>query len=191
MALQTSGAISLNDIQGEFGSSNPISINEYYRGGANVPNTSVNNSIPTSGTIAFSNFYGGASASVDNNVSFTMQEYTIGSGKIAFQYRGANSSMSDGSLTTNNLNSYTITDIAKVFPDPSNIFGMAVTFSGTGNGYNAYTTGLVRGLSWSGGSASFNTPSSGNNTLNIPAVTSLNNLLQNNLGNSVTMTFTY
>ena len=191
MALQSSGAISLNDIQGEFGSSNPIGINEFYRGGANVPNTSVNSSIPTSGTIAFSNFYGGASASPDNNVSFTMQEYTISSGKVTFGYRGANSSMSDGSLTTNNLNSYTITDIAKVFPDPSNIFGMSITFSNTGDGYNAYTTGLVRGMSWSGGSASFNNPATGSTTLTLPATTSLNTFLTNNLGNSVTMTFTY
>jgi len=40
MALQTSGAISLSDLQSEFGGSNPISINEYYRGGTYVPSTS-------------------------------------------------------------------------------------------------------------------------------------------------------
>ena len=51
MALQTSGAISLNDIAGEFGGSVPHSITEYYRGGGLVPNSSANNSIPTSGTI--------------------------------------------------------------------------------------------------------------------------------------------
>ncbi len=62
MALQTSGAISLANIQSEFGGSNPISINEYYRGGANVPNSTANNNIPTSGTISLSNFYGGVSA---------------------------------------------------------------------------------------------------------------------------------
>jgi hypothetical protein len=33
MALQTSGAISLNDVQTEFGGSNPISISEYYGAG--------------------------------------------------------------------------------------------------------------------------------------------------------------
>ena len=51
MPLQSSGAISLNDVQTEFGGSNPIEINEYYRGGSNVPDTSANSLIPTSGTI--------------------------------------------------------------------------------------------------------------------------------------------
>lgn len=39
MALQTSGAISLSQVQSEFGGGNPISMSEYYRGGANVPTT--------------------------------------------------------------------------------------------------------------------------------------------------------
>ena len=40
MTLQTSGAISLSQVQAEYGGSNPISMSEYYRGGANVPTTS-------------------------------------------------------------------------------------------------------------------------------------------------------
>ena len=39
MALQTSGAISLSNLQTEFGGSNPISISEYYLGGGLVPPT--------------------------------------------------------------------------------------------------------------------------------------------------------
>ena len=62
MALQTSGTMSLDDIQDEFGGSNPIAINEYYKGGTNVPNTTANSSIPTSGEIAFDDFYGGNDA---------------------------------------------------------------------------------------------------------------------------------
>ncbi len=60
MALQTSGTMSLDDIQDEFGGSNPIAINEYYKGGTNVPSTSTNSSIPTSGEISFDDFYGGS-----------------------------------------------------------------------------------------------------------------------------------
>jgi len=52
MALQTSGAISLWDVQGEFGGSSPIGINEYY--GADT-------GVPSSGTISLSNFYGKSS----------------------------------------------------------------------------------------------------------------------------------
>lgn len=49
MVLQSSGAISLNDIQNEFGGSNPIGINEYY---------SAASGIPGSGLISFNQFYG-------------------------------------------------------------------------------------------------------------------------------------
>ena len=37
--MQSSGAISLSNIQSEFGGSNPISISEYIRGGSLVPDT--------------------------------------------------------------------------------------------------------------------------------------------------------
>ena len=57
MALPSSGAISLGDIQTEFGGTNPISMSEYYRGGSFV--TDNNTDVPTSGTIAFDDFYGG------------------------------------------------------------------------------------------------------------------------------------
>ena len=56
MALQSSGLIRLSQIQTEFGGSNPISLSEYYRGGAYV--TANNTSVPTSSTITLSNFYG-------------------------------------------------------------------------------------------------------------------------------------
>ena len=60
MPLQTSGAISLSDIQGEFGGSNPISISEYVRGGSYVPDTDANSTIGTmTQNIALSHFYGG------------------------------------------------------------------------------------------------------------------------------------
>ncbi len=51
MTLQSSGAISLGDIQTEFGGSNPIGINEYYGAASGVP---------ASGTISIADFYGKA-----------------------------------------------------------------------------------------------------------------------------------
>ena len=47
MALQTSGSISLGDLQDEFGGLNPIRITEYYRGGAYVPSTRTTTSSST------------------------------------------------------------------------------------------------------------------------------------------------
>ena len=58
MAIPASGAVSLTTIQTEYGGSNPISLNEYYRGGALVPNSTSTASIPTSGVISVANFQG-------------------------------------------------------------------------------------------------------------------------------------
>ena len=62
MALPSSGTLSINDIVGEFGGSAPHSLSEYYRGGGLVPNIAANSSVPTSGTISISNFYGAQNA---------------------------------------------------------------------------------------------------------------------------------
>jgi hypothetical protein len=61
MAIQSSGRISINDIVGEFGGTAPHSLSEYYRGGARVPNITLNNNIPTTGSISLSDFYGATS----------------------------------------------------------------------------------------------------------------------------------
>ena len=58
MALQSSGAISLEDIQNEFGGSNPIGINEYFRNGGLVADTPTNSPIPTGFPISLEDFYG-------------------------------------------------------------------------------------------------------------------------------------
>jgi hypothetical protein len=53
MALQSSGAIKLSEIQTEFGGSNPISLSEYYAADVGVP---------ASGEISIADFYGTSSA---------------------------------------------------------------------------------------------------------------------------------
>lgn len=60
MALQTSGEISLANIQTEFGGSNPISMSEYYRGGSHVYGNNPN--VPSAGLISMGDFYGGVGA---------------------------------------------------------------------------------------------------------------------------------
>lgn len=52
MTLQSSGPISLANVQTEFGGSNPISLSEYYGAASGIP---------SSGTISLSNFYGKSS----------------------------------------------------------------------------------------------------------------------------------
>jgi hypothetical protein len=56
MALQSSGAISLANLQSEYGGANPISISEYYRNGPYVPN-----SITTGTTVTEGPFYNSGS----------------------------------------------------------------------------------------------------------------------------------
>jgi hypothetical protein len=56
MALQSSGAISINDIVTEFGGTAPHSLSEYYAGGGLVPAGAGN--VPSSGQIQLDDFYG-------------------------------------------------------------------------------------------------------------------------------------
>jgi len=60
MAIPASGTISMDTLATEFGGTVPHSISEYYRSGGLVPNSPSNTSIPTSGQISLSNFYGSA-----------------------------------------------------------------------------------------------------------------------------------
>lgn len=60
MPIANSGAVSFTDIQTEFGGSNPIAIDEYYAGGANVPagTSGTNGAVPSSGQIGVNSFVG-------------------------------------------------------------------------------------------------------------------------------------
>ena len=72
MAIPSSGPISLTDVQTEFGGSNPISLSEYYAGGAYVAagTTGTYGAVPSSGAISLRNFYG------TNAVVIGQQAYT-------------------------------------------------------------------------------------------------------------------
>ena len=58
MPLPSSGSISLLDVATEYGGTTPHGLDEYYRGGSFVANTTSTSSIPTSGTIDLNDFYG-------------------------------------------------------------------------------------------------------------------------------------
>jgi len=61
MAVTSSAPISITNLVTEFGGSAPHSLTEYYRGGSLVPNTTTNASVPTSGAISLTNFFGSSS----------------------------------------------------------------------------------------------------------------------------------
>lgn len=106
MALPSSGALSLNDIQTEFGGSNPISLSEYYAGGGRVPAgmSGTYGAVPSSGTISIRDFYGTTQVTISltdqtiytSNVPTVYLYYTLTSGGQA-QY----SLVSGGGSPTN------------------------------------------------------------------------------------------
>lgn len=77
MAVKASGTLSFDtDIVGEFKGSRPHSLSEYYAGGTLVnagTKNAAGNTIPSSGSIKFSDFYGASS-------SITVYAYGIGAG---------------------------------------------------------------------------------------------------------------
>ncbi len=121
MALQSSGTITLNDIAGEFGAVNgtPHSLSEYYRGGGAVPDSSTNSSIPTSGTIRFSNFYGGANVTVlgdigiSSHTNISNSNYNCSGGKTSNAMMGVcvahGNTPAMGSFSDQTANGVTVT----------------------------------------------------------------------------------
>lgn len=88
MTLPSSGPLTLADIQTEFGGSNPISLSEYYAGGAYVPagTTGTYGAVPSSGTISIRNFYGTSSVIIsitDQYISY----YSGGTDSVSVSYR--------------------------------------------------------------------------------------------------------
>jgi len=90
MALPASGTISFDQLQTEMGGSNPISLSEYYRTGSYVADIAQNASIPTSGTISLSNFYGGVGIFVFNQtISSDTANYNLNSAMTAAGWDGS------------------------------------------------------------------------------------------------------
>lgn len=120
MTLQSSGPISIANIVTEFGGVAPHSLNEYYRGGTYVPNISVNNNVPTSGTISLSNFYGASVTTPTTTVSFTMTCGVYSPGK-GTSYNGYGTTTGTyGSMSPTSFRTYILSDFY-YGPSPSGV----------------------------------------------------------------------
>ena len=114
MTLQSSGAISINDLVGEYGGSTPHALNEYYRGGSLVDNHSNNGNVPTSGTIDLQDFYGANNDSPDDLVCvIAVGQSGIKHGSEGFRTSHASDNFGSASDSTLNIGgtSYTVTTI--------------------------------------------------------------------------------
>jgi hypothetical protein len=147
MALQSSGAISLANIQSEFGGSNPISLSEYYRNGAYV--TSNNTGVPTSGTIQLDDFYGASKA-----ISMTYEIIGGGGEGGGGSYGGTGSAGGSSSFSGSGISTVTVS-------------------GGSGGVSSGYYTGQAGSASYygSGGAGGLNSDS-GNQSPGYPAPSS-------------------
>ena len=99
MAVTGSAPISITDISDEFGGDFPDSLTEYYRGGGLVPDTAANASVPTSGAISLTQFYGAT-----NTVTWTTtQTNGQGSGKLPIVGYSDGLSGTFGSVTDSSI----------------------------------------------------------------------------------------
>jgi hypothetical protein len=119
MALQSTGKISLSDIQTMFGGTNPIGMSEYYNNNASGFTTGVTG-IPNSGaTISISHFYGKAKPSSGGLYTFSSHTFTNAgatgrTGPIISQVRSAYSGATWAqnnsflSMTTQGIQEWTV-----------------------------------------------------------------------------------
>jgi hypothetical protein len=88
MPLPSSGPLTLANIQTEFGGANPISLSEYYAGGAYVPagTTGTYGAVPSSGAISIRNFYG-TSAVIISLTNLSAFDFSGGARNATTGYR--------------------------------------------------------------------------------------------------------
>jgi hypothetical protein len=157
MALPASGTLSLSDIKTEFNGVNPIAMGSYYRGGTYV--TANNTSVPTSGAISISNFYGASNTvgttwtQATTYTNSTLSVIGVVYGNSIYVATGyalapfANTTImysADGNTWTTSTALYSILGNG-VFRSISFANGYFIVNDGTGTGSAAYST---NGTSW-------------------------------------------
>ena len=137
MALQSSGAISLANIQTEFGGSNPISLSEYYSAASGVP---------SSGAISISNFYGTSSVLVATSLTAFSGATVLESGGQGVRWT------SNGSWT---------------FTVPGGISSARIHVIGAGGGPGAASGGCGAGAGGGGGYKTYSLTEGGSYTITV------------------------
>jgi len=125
VTLPSSGPLSLSSVQGEFGGSNPIGMNEYYAGGGHVPSgtSGTYGSVPSSGTISIQSFYGTSNYSPISSVDIGGDQ-----NQTTLTFEGA--IYGTATVSGGNSGSYTYTWNYSVAP--ANSGGYIISTSGNG-----------------------------------------------------------
>ena len=154
-------AISLANLQTEFGGSNPISLNEYYAGGSYVVAgtngfpSAVSTAIPSSGQISLSNFHG-AVVSYSLTISSNTQNYNLRTALLAAGYSGS------GAFSV----TVTINSGVYVWSNSTSLAAFD-TGSLTGGTINIINNGFIMGKGGVGGTATNGTGASGGPAMSI------------------------
>lgn len=112
MALQSSGAISFDNLRNEYGNGGSIALSEMYRGGSFVLNHSNNGNVPTSGTISLNNFYGQSNTPPSWSMTLTVGAIT---GKLSEYGYGALSQTQDQAPTYGSVSDNTVDILGGAF----------------------------------------------------------------------------
>lgn len=170
MALPSSGPLAFTNIQTEFGGTNPIGLNEYYRGGAYVPVSSSTTTIPSSGTIAANNFYG-TSKRVDVPLSIASPTYNYD----VYNNRGPGYVAGVSDLTL------TVSPGVQVGSTSTGSYAMLVPSSfSPGDTVTIVNNGVIQGMGGDGGPGQFgasngNAGGGGGNALYVNRPTTIQN----------------
>jgi len=146
MTLPSSGPLSLSDIQGEFGGSNPIGLDEYYAGGSYVPpgTSGTYGAVPSSGAISIQNFYG--TSAILQTISLT-----IGNSGINYGY---NNNFPFGSISPDTL-SFAGNAFCDVIASDGTYFYLSSTVGGISQ--SVFTTLNANGTPFASASAAYTT----------------------------------
>jgi hypothetical protein len=153
MALPSSGTLSLSDIKTEFNGVNPIAMGSYYRGGAYV--TANNTSVPTSGAISISNFYGASNtvgttwtqAATYNTVTMRGRFAAYGNGIYVCVGQGLSPILTQSLIYSTDGSTWTgSTALQTVAPYTGQVYflnGQFIAFSGTSGAAATSTNGTT------------------------------------------------
>ena len=105
MALQSSGAISFDNLRTEYSNTGSIALSEMYKGGSFVANHSNNPNVPTSGTISMSNFYGANNTAPSWSTTLTIGGFSSKLSEYGYGNAGANQNNNPtyGSVSDNSV----------------------------------------------------------------------------------------
>jgi hypothetical protein len=153
MTLQSSGPINFSEIQTEFTGSNPIALSEYYE----EPNglvTENNTTVPQSGTISMSNFYGTTRGIIATVAPGTYSNFNPG------DYFGT--AWGQNTPKTLIVSSGVTINGGFIVNSASNLYGASLQGTLTVRNY-----GLIRGTGGTPGSAPNFIPTAGGNAITV------------------------